>query len=579
MSQTLFNAPISSERAVQSLTGPCNFDVWASQNRIQGPPEALYTHYSTKNAYPSIEHETMIKNGIFEGLAQMSLIDNKINQLKEMVELLVVERSRVDSVIKDYRAMLKPIHRLPPELLTRVFLLSSDLPTFDISGGFRGDPPPTSLKPTDHPWVSSQVCQSWRRVALNIPNLWSFISFTFPSEGNIVRSMPALRAHCHRLQLQLQRSANQPIDVVTQTSDLNFTSIERLLSPLCSYSPNWRHLRIDLHGDKFSPWMSPISGRLQSLESLHVKFIGPIRGRHFDCFRFAPQLKSVVFSADQRISSEIWHPSKLRLPYPQIIHYRLQDAEGDGVTIEIRNKLFVFFHRSLYLFPELRTCHLSLHSESIKHYRDLQSTPTFALGRLTVTFKELDQLELHSIDGKSDLHTVLPYIKAPSLTKLTILSSGPDRTALSTFLCHPQNLTFLAIHRVEMSLSEFLATLTRLTSLKVLSFGVARVGGITDEYLTLLRRVDPAMRDFLVAPRLSSLSLIPVGDFASTYTHPALMDLLEARWKIPVPSDAGGTAATSNLPIRSVKLDKGADDGRLDQLRVEGLQVELWGES
>ncbi|KAJ8089284.1 hypothetical protein AAF712_010747 [Marasmius tenuissimus] len=577
MSQMLFNAPISSE-CTTSPCPDCNFDFGASQNRIRGPPEALYTQYSTKNAYPSIKDETMIKNGIVEGLAQMSLISNKIDRMKEMAELLAAERSRIDNVIKEYRAMLKPINRLPPELLTRVFLFSSDLPAFDISEGFRGDPPPTSLKPTDHPWVSSQVCQTWRRTALNVPNLWSFISFTFPSEGDIVRSMPALRAHCHRLQLQLQRSANQPIDVITQTPDLNFTSIERLLSPLCSYSPNWRHLRLDLHGDTFSPWMSPISGRLQSLESLHVKFIGPIHGRHFDCFRFAPQLKSIVFSADQRISSEIWHPNKLRLPYQQIIHYRLQDAEGHGVTIEIRNKLFVFFHRSLYLFPELRTCHLSLHSESIKHYRDLQCTPTFAQGRLTVTFKELVQLKLHSINGKSDLHTVLPYIRAPSLTKLTILSSGPDRTALSTFMSHPQKLTFLSIDRVEMSPSEFSATLTRLTSLKDLSFGVARVGGITDEYLTLLRRLEPATRGFLIAPKLSSLSLIPVGDFASTYTNSALIDLLEIRWRVPLP-DASDTAAISCLPIRSVRLDKGADDGRLDRLRVEGLHVELWGES
>ncbi|KAJ8090596.1 hypothetical protein PM082_018153 [Marasmius tenuissimus] len=120
-----------------------------------------------------------------------------------------------------------------------------------------------------------------------------------------------------------------------------------------------------------------------------------------------------------------------------------------------------------------------------------------------------------------------------------------------------------------MSPSEFSAILTRLTSLKNLSFGVARVGGITDEYLTLLRRVGPATRGFLIAPKLSSLSLIPVGDFASTYTNSSLIDLLEIRWRVPLP-DASDTAAISNSPIRSVRLDKGADDGRLDRLRVEG---------
>ncbi|KAJ8090595.1 hypothetical protein PM082_018152 [Marasmius tenuissimus] len=154
MSQMLFNAPISSEYTT-SPCPDCNFEFGASQNRIRGPPEALYTHYSTKNAYPSIEDESMIKNVIVKSLAQISLISNKINRSKEMAGLLAAERSRIDNVIKEHRAMLKPIHRLPPELLTRVFLFSSDLPAFHISGGFRGDPPPTSLKPTDHHWVLS----------------------------------------------------------------------------------------------------------------------------------------------------------------------------------------------------------------------------------------------------------------------------------------------------------------------------------------------------------------------------------------------------------------------------------------
>ncbi|KAJ8089338.1 hypothetical protein PM082_014586 [Marasmius tenuissimus] len=149
------------------------------------------------------------------------------------------------------------------------------------------------------------------------------------------------------------------------------------------------------------------------------------------------------------------------------------------------------------------------------------------------------------------------------ILRLVGFQIGPDHTALSTFFINPQKLVSLSARRVEMSPNEFSTVPTALTSSKDLSFGVALVDGISDQY---------------GIPRLRSLSLLPVGNFASTYTAEALVDLLEGRWRISVAPEASDSTETANSWLLSVIFDKEIDDEHLDRLRVEGLQVRLWGE-
>ncbi|KAK1229595.1 hypothetical protein PQX77_007339 [Marasmius sp. AFHP31] len=388
-----------------SLDCDCSFDFEASWDDIQGLPEPIYDHYRQNNVYPPVQEEKIIKFNIAQASAQISLITTKVNWLGELMTFLTEEKERIEQIVSESRSVLRPIQKLPLELLTKVFLFAVDAPGVSASQGFRVQLPPTSLNPSKEPWVLSQICRSWRKTALNTPGLWTNVSFAFPSDSAGGQSMDVLLTQCHRLQLQLQRSAKHPIDVHTKTPDPATTSLERFLSPLCAYSPSWRHLRIELDGDIFRPWISCISGRLQSLESLE---------------------------------------------------------------------------------------------------------------------------------------------------------------------------------RVEMPPGEFYIVIAPLTSLYDLSFGVAQVGGISDDYLSLFNQKNPATSRFSLIPKLESLSLLPVGDFASTYTFDALIDVLEARCRVSVESADDGlndVATPADSRLMSVQLDKGIDDGRLDQLRIEGLRVGLWGEN
>ncbi|KAJ6607511.1 hypothetical protein B0H10DRAFT_551566 [Mycena sp. CBHHK59/15] len=78
-------------------------------------------------------------------------IDQEISKFQDSVRALQSRRNA-----------LSPVSRLPPEMLSRIFLFCSDS---------------DSLK-----WIKevSHICRHWRSVALGCPNLWSFPVFSQP---------------------------------------------------------------------------------------------------------------------------------------------------------------------------------------------------------------------------------------------------------------------------------------------------------------------------------------------------------------------------------------------------------------
>ncbi|KAL0564487.1 hypothetical protein V5O48_017559 [Marasmius crinis-equi] len=549
----------------------CHFDLQSSQHHIRGPPAALYSHLLRVNLCPSQELSTL-KAGLFEAKAQLSLVSDTINRLQATLVALEAEKRRIEGVVRKYRSIMRPVHTLPIEILARIFSVASKQSAvpYDSVGLVTG--PPSSLIPSRPPWILSQVCRSWRQLALDTSSLWSFVSFNFLAGRTSV-----LHAQCHRLQLQLRRAANRPLDIITTTSTSDSTTIHRLLFPLCSSSPNWRRLCIELNDAVFLPVLTSISGRLQGLESLDLHLIAPIT-HDIDCFQFAPRLVRLSLSGGRRLGSTIGNRHSIKLPYHQITRYCWQDDDSDNFHDMNPNAdslgSFPLAQFTLRKMSHLRFCCLYLHSRgNLSQYKRQQSAQGFTGGSLKVSFHHLVGLELHAIDMQTGIHEVLPWIvNAPSLEKLTIFSSGPDRASLSAFLTHPQRLTSLLIPMVEMPPDEFSAVLSRLVALKDLSFGVA--GGITDGHISLFLPTRPGTSDFSIVPKLENLTLLAIPDTQSSYSEDTLLDMLEARWWAPPPASG---LAPGCCRLLSVNLDKPVESeaGRqfLDWLRVEGLRV------
>ncbi|KDN36600.1 hypothetical protein RSAG8_10703, partial [Rhizoctonia solani AG-8 WAC10335] len=89
---------------------------------------------------------------------------------------------------------LVPIHKLPLELLKRIFLLVINLQTeSDWSGS---------------PEVLSHVCSHWRKISLGFPALWRFISLPFSGLVNMpqVNRIASFISHAHPAPLNMRLS-------------------------------------------------------------------------------------------------------------------------------------------------------------------------------------------------------------------------------------------------------------------------------------------------------------------------------------------------------------------------------------
>ncbi|KAJ8089365.1 hypothetical protein PM082_014613 [Marasmius tenuissimus] len=486
------------------------------------------------------------------------------------------ESVQTQGVVKEDHCIPRTIHHLPLELLMKIFALTLEAHILEFRWEGSRRRAPSSLDQSTHPnWALSQVCRLWREITLNMPSLWSFITLAFPSSED---SPTSAKLQKYLLDLQLERVANHPIDIIAATPDPFSSRIKRPLLQLCSRSPIWRRICIELWGDLFWLWGVSIQGRLQSLESLDLKFILPIT-RDVYCFQSAPQLKNLAFSAGELALQQLWHPNKLKLPYSQITHFCWKDeTETKSESMDNQGLSILFSHRALLLLQNLKYCRLELRGETLYQYRLIQARDAFVMNQLRVSFQHLAELELGGVDVQNGADAILDFLEvSSSLERLNIFSSGLDRTALSNFITHPKNLLCLRIPNVEMLSNEFSIILRSLTSLTDLTFGVR--GGITDDYLSLFLPDELNGDGFAAVPHLQNLSLLPVPHFTSTYSTDILLDVLESRRESSPTGNSFESSPSSCSRLLSVNLDKQLDTPpalqRLSQLQIEGLRVGL----
>ncbi|KAJ7155425.1 hypothetical protein C8R43DRAFT_430595 [Mycena crocata] len=192
-------------------------------------------------------------------------------------------RKSQDSIraLQSRRNSLSPVGRLPPEMLSRIFLFCSN---------------PDSLS-----WIKevSHICRHWRAVALGCPNLWSIPIFSQPrwADEMLKRSKMApltVKADLtymtpkmiNTLHSSLQISRIGELDVKTGSRSvpeiLNLSDTAPYLHSLCLESPRYaqEHFTLPptfLNGEAprlrrleltrfFMPWDSPLMNNLTHLK-------------------------------------------------------------------------------------------------------------------------------------------------------------------------------------------------------------------------------------------------------------------------------------------------------------------------
>ncbi|RXW20245.1 hypothetical protein EST38_g5612 [Candolleomyces aberdarensis] len=112
----------------------------------------------------------LIKALIEQELDVIGSIDKKIKDIEDSLAALKVRRKASKIFIRKHRALIAPIKRLPPDILSTVFLAC--LPVIESTEA--------AITPNHPAVVISHVCRQWRQLSLDTALLWSRIQLILP---------------------------------------------------------------------------------------------------------------------------------------------------------------------------------------------------------------------------------------------------------------------------------------------------------------------------------------------------------------------------------------------------------------
>ncbi|KAF8871573.1 hypothetical protein BD779DRAFT_1717720 [Infundibulicybe gibba] len=163
-------------------------------------PPGQYSSATTSSAEALDEKERILRDAINPIISRCCdeerALESILRKLREHRECQEHTLGSSLSIINQHRNLLTPVARLPPEILSRILVLNAQ----PVHRDWRVD----AAKAEPEWWVdvartSSQVCRRWRQVALDCPEIWSYISFKRQSQRWIAEMIE--RSHSAPLSL------------------------------------------------------------------------------------------------------------------------------------------------------------------------------------------------------------------------------------------------------------------------------------------------------------------------------------------------------------------------------------------
>ncbi|RDB27734.1 hypothetical protein Hypma_003179 [Hypsizygus marmoreus] len=137
--------------------------------------ESQYFHLLSTNEEPSSLEVLELQKIIQRRESKVAQLDSQPFATPFSRNSPIEHEGHDRSMLSRFRSILSPVRRLPPEILTEIFLFTRDW-TSDTR--FMGEPQPLVVgpRPGASPLRITHVCSRWRDVALGIPKLWATIT-------------------------------------------------------------------------------------------------------------------------------------------------------------------------------------------------------------------------------------------------------------------------------------------------------------------------------------------------------------------------------------------------------------------
>ncbi|KAJ7483566.1 hypothetical protein FB451DRAFT_1364454 [Mycena latifolia] len=470
----------------------------------------------TTNEPPGDSDLPFIHSVVSTAGARLAVLDKDISQLRDRLKQLEEEHASLLAYHTQNTAILSPLRRMPPEVLTEIFAWT--LPSvaqalnrsnFDLAGS---------------PWVLTHISSRWRAISISSPSLWSLVAIN----GSLIRA----RHLSAMVTVQIQRARTIKIHFYGSASTSVHPQVE-MFQLLSEYSARWEELCLSLTSN-LAPLLPTLRNRLPSLRRLWIQWESPGSQAgvdRIDCFSTAPSL----------VDAGIWNeyrPVAIPLCAHQLTRYQL---DAPWAT-----------HQSIL---ELA---LNLVEARVQISFDDEFWPD--------TDDLIDLVHLRRL-FVSDVGA-LQYLRTPALQEISLYIRREDHPIrhLEPFIvrssCHIRTLCLRGFPSAD-EVTEILHKLPSITKFR----GILRD---SQQFTTLMSQftlVEP-VGHAAVAPQLRSLDFELLDDHY--LDHPAFLEMLKSRWK------AEGSAFNATTLL--VSSDPGPDTtarAGLDALRQQGLNLVL----
>ncbi|ESK91756.1 hypothetical protein Moror_10585 [Moniliophthora roreri MCA 2997] len=215
----------------------------------------------------------------------------EISRLKTVILTLENKRDGLKRWMEKYRTLLSPIHRLPPEILLKVFSSYCEDNVLEKAH------PPRAVR-------LAMVCGRWRDLVLSTPELWASVTVRF------CRWMKDQKLLAQMTKLFMERSKacalRLTLDFGGIPLDYDLSPIIPALDIFAQNSSRWREVTLAVVPPVFQvlekPTITAIQGRLANLKQLSLVTRPykeaaesvPLRG--LDVFNICPSLHTLQFS-------------------------------------------------------------------------------------------------------------------------------------------------------------------------------------------------------------------------------------------------------------------------------------------
>ncbi|KAL0570724.1 hypothetical protein V5O48_011229, partial [Marasmius crinis-equi] len=228
--------------------------------------------------------------------------DREIVKHRAAIALLEKRKDGAVKTMANLRTFLSPIHKLPPEVLNRIFAESVDFSDRDYS------------KRRRMPLILTKVCRRWRDVSVAYPALWSKFLVLEDDWGT--------SGHVDIMNCYMKRSQQYPLTInleLPTVDSLTYVQEDDYLRPglaaLVPHSPRWQRLTISGYPIWLldHPIFETIKGRLPQLEHLEIRQEycgGGGASDDYDVFSDCPQLRAVTTE---------WPPSHAPMVAPSLL--------------------------------------------------------------------------------------------------------------------------------------------------------------------------------------------------------------------------------------------------------------------